>query len=91
MVCDIAIEARLYSRCMRNYPFVLGAQGLRVIDLAAFYAAVAGEGLRVTPYAIDLIEQDGKPVYRREPPDPHISPAATGWRRSSFAACSKAW
>ena len=30
-----------------------------MIDLAAFYAAIVNEGLRVTPYAIDSIEQNG--------------------------------
>ena len=49
---------------MKNYPFVLGAQALRMINLAGFYAAIANEGQRVTPYAIDSIEQNGKPVYR---------------------------
>ena len=29
---------------MRYYPFVLGAQPVRLIDLAAFYAAIANEG-----------------------------------------------
>jgi membrane carboxypeptidase/penicillin-binding protein len=35
-----------------------------MINLAAFYAAIANEGLRVSPYAIDSIEQNSKPVYR---------------------------
>ena len=35
---------------MRYYPFVLGAQPVRLIDLAAFYAAIANEGLRPAPY-----------------------------------------
>ena len=48
---------------MKNYPFMLGAQALRMIDLAGFYAAIANEGLRVTPYAIDSIEQNGHAVY----------------------------
>ena len=30
-----------------------------MIDLAGFYAAIANEGQRVTPYAIDSIEQNG--------------------------------
>jgi membrane carboxypeptidase/penicillin-binding protein len=64
LVCNLALEARIYSECMKNYPFVLGAQALRMINLAGFYASIASEGQRVTPYAIDSIEQDGKPVYR---------------------------
>ncbi len=37
-VCEIAMEAKLYEKCEPFFPFVLGAQPLRVIDLAAFYA-----------------------------------------------------
>ena len=51
---------------MKNYPFVLGAQALRMIDLAGFYAAIANEGQRVTPYSIDSIEQNGHAVYKRQ-------------------------
>jgi penicillin-binding protein 1A len=71
-ICELALEARIYAECMKNYPFVLGAQSLRMINLAAFYAAVANEGQRVTPYAIDAIEQNGQPVYRRKPLEPHV-------------------
>ena len=49
---------------MKNYPFVLGAQSLRMIDLAAFYAAIANEGMRATPYAIESIKQNGRAVYK---------------------------
>src|SRR4051794_5012997 len=38
-VCDLAEEAHLYPECLRLYPFILGAQAIRMIDLAAFYAA----------------------------------------------------
>jgi len=69
-VCALALEAKIYRRCMRNYPFVLGAQALRVIDLAAFYAAIANEGAYFTPYAIDSIEAGGLLVYRRPPTPP---------------------
>ena len=64
--CDLALEARIYRECMKNYPFVLGAQAVRMIDLAAFYAAIANEGQRVTPYSIDSIDQNGRSVYRRQ-------------------------
>ena len=64
LVCELALEAKIYGECMKNYPFVLGAQALRMINLAGFYAAIANEGQRVTPYAIDAIEQNGKLVYR---------------------------
>jgi penicillin-binding protein 1A len=37
---------------------------LRIIDLAAFYAAIANEGMRPSPHAIESIEQNGKVIYR---------------------------
>src|SRR4030095_737944 len=69
-ICNLAVEAKIYPDCMKNYPFVLGAQALRMIDLAGFYAAVANEGLKVTPYSIDAIEQAGKTVYKHKVPTP---------------------
>ncbi len=82
MVCNLAVEAGIYKECMKNYPFVLGAQALRMIDLAGFYASIASEGQKVTPYAIDSIEQDGKPVYRRRVAAPHY--LANGDRAAFF-------
>ena len=49
---------------MRYYPFVLGAQPVRMIDLAAFYAAVANEGALPQPHGIDSIEVNGRVVYQ---------------------------
>jgi 1A family penicillin-binding protein len=70
-VCDLALEAQLYADCERYYPFVLGAQPVRVLDLAAFYATIANEGARPTPYAIESVEeQSGRVVYRRKPSAP---------------------
>ena len=66
-VCAIAVEAKIYPQCERYYPFVLGSQPVRPLDLAVFYAAVANEGGRPTPYTIESIEQDGKVVYRHAP------------------------
>jgi len=63
-VCATAVAAKIYSDCVRYYPFVLGAQPVRMIDLAAFYAAVANEGIRPQPHAIDSIEQEGRTVYQ---------------------------
>jgi membrane carboxypeptidase/penicillin-binding protein len=73
-VCAIAREAQLYAECVRYYPFVLGAQPVRMIDLAAFYAGVANEGARPAPYAIESIEQNGKVAYQR----PASAPVAMG-------------
>jgi len=47
------VAAKIYTDCVRFYPFVLGAQPVRMIDLAPFYAAVANEGARPQPHAID--------------------------------------
>jgi penicillin-binding protein 1A len=69
-VCALAIEAKLYTQCERYYPFVLGAQPVRPLDLAAFYASVANEGGRPTPYTIESIEQDGRAIYQRTPQPP---------------------
>ena len=72
LICELAMEGKIYPECMKNYPFILGAQSLRMINLAAFYAAIANEGARVTPYAIESIEQRGQQVYRRKTPAPLI-------------------
>ena len=66
-VCELAIEAQVYRDCIGYYPFVLGAQPVRLIDLAAFYAAIANEGFRPSPYAIELVEQAGKIAFRHKP------------------------
>ena len=63
-VCATAIAARIYDECVRYYPFVLGAQPVRMIDLAAFYAAVANEGQRPQPHGVDSIEADGRTIYQ---------------------------
>ncbi|MGA7487916.1 MAG: transglycosylase domain-containing protein [Xanthobacteraceae bacterium] len=66
-LCRLAVEAQIYRECERYYPFVLGAQPVRPIDLAAFYAAIANEGLRPSPYVIESIERNGSTVYRHDP------------------------
>ena len=53
-ICATAVAAKIYTECVRYYPFVLGAQPVRMINLAAFYAAVANEGARPQPHAIEL-------------------------------------
>jgi membrane carboxypeptidase/penicillin-binding protein len=65
-ICETAIEAQLYKQCSRYYPFILGAQPVRMIDLAAFYAAIANEGARPVPHAIDSIEQQGREIYKAD-------------------------
>lgn len=63
-VCELALEAQVYRDCVGYYPFVLGAQPVRLIDLAAFYAAIATEGMRPDPYAVESVEEQGKVVFR---------------------------
>jgi membrane carboxypeptidase/penicillin-binding protein len=69
-VCELAMEAQLYLECERYYPFVLGAQPVRLLDLAAFYAAVANEGARPTPYALEAVEENGQAIYAHTPKPP---------------------
>ena len=64
-ICTLAKETRIYSECIPYYPFVLGAQPVRVIDLATFYAAIANEGMRPEPHAVEAVELDGEVLYRR--------------------------
>jgi membrane carboxypeptidase/penicillin-binding protein len=69
-LCDLAKQAGLYDACVPHYPFILGAQPVRLVDLAAFYAAIANEGFRPSPYVLESIEQNGRSVYRRNPTPP---------------------
>ena len=66
-LCNLALEAQIYRDCVHYYPFILGAQPVRPVDLAAFYAAVANEGMRPTPYVIDSIQRNGLVIYRHDP------------------------
>jgi membrane carboxypeptidase/penicillin-binding protein len=66
-LCQLALEAQIYRECLHYYPFVLGAEPVRPVDLAAFYAAIANEGLRPIPHVIDSVERDGVIVYRHDP------------------------
>ena len=76
-ICATAVAAKIYADCVRYYPFVLGAQPVRMIDLAAFYAAVANEGARPQPHAIDSIEVGGRTIYQYlNTPPPTIGAAA---------------
>ncbi len=63
-LCQLALEAQIYRECLHYYPFVLGAEPVRPVDLAAFFAAIANEGMRPAPYVIHSVERDGTVVYR---------------------------
>jgi penicillin-binding protein 1A len=81
-ICATAVAAKIYTHCVRYYPFVLGAQPVRMIDLAAFYAAVANEGARPQPHAVDSIELHGRIVY--EYPKVPLFPQIEAADRASF-------
>jgi 1A family penicillin-binding protein len=66
-LCQLALEAQIYRECLHYYPFVLGAEPVRPVDLAAFFAAIANEGLRPAPHVIDSVERDSAVVYRHDP------------------------
>jgi penicillin-binding protein 1A len=66
-LCGLAVEAQIYRECLRYYPFVLGAQPVRPVDLAAFYASIANEGVRPAPHVVESIERNGVVVYRHDP------------------------
>src|SRR5262249_32107894 len=80
-ICALAVEAQIYKECVRFYPFILGAQPVRPIDLAAFYATIANEGVRPTPHTVETIEEDGNTVYRREP---SLMPVTTADKASFY-------
>jgi penicillin-binding protein 1A len=65
-LCELALEAQIYRECLSYYPFVLGAHPVRPIDLAAFYAAIANEGVRPSPHVVDSIEHAGQTIYRHD-------------------------
>src|SRR5262249_53604150 len=48
-ICALSLELQIYKQCSQYYPFVLGAQATRPIDLALFYTTIANEGARPTP------------------------------------------
>jgi len=43
---------------------VLGAQPVRMIDLATFYATIANEGMRPEPHTVEAVLHDGDVIYR---------------------------
>ena len=89
-ICELAVKSQVYPQCVRFYPFVLGAQPVRPIDLAAFYAAIANEGRRPTPHVIEQISLDGRVVYKANESLKQL-PGVDARRRSSCAASCRAW
>jgi membrane carboxypeptidase/penicillin-binding protein len=65
-VCKMAVEVRFYKQCQRYYPVVLGAQPVRMLDLAAFYAGIANGGTMPVPHTIETIEHKGSVVFKNK-------------------------
>lgn len=61
----ITKELGIYKETERYYPFILGAQPARLIDMAVAYATIANDGLKPTPQFIDKLVKDGQVVYER--------------------------
>jgi membrane carboxypeptidase/penicillin-binding protein len=66
-ICDLAVESLIYHQCQRFYPVILGAQPVRPVDIAAFYATIANEGTRPAPFTVESIERNGQVIYRHKP------------------------
>ncbi len=75
-------ELGIYKSPIRAYPFVLGAQPARLLDMAVAYATIANIGMKPTPHFIDSIEQNGQLVYQR--PRFSLAPLQTIDRVSFF-------
>ncbi len=66
-VQDITKRLGLYEETVKYYPWVLGAQPVRLLDLALAYATVANDGLKPQAHFFDRIESNGQVVYQRPP------------------------
>lgn len=71
----ITQELGIYKQAQRYYPFVLGAQPARLIDIAVAYATIANIGLKPNVYFFDSIEENGRPVYQRPRFNPQPLPS----------------
>ena len=94
-VCTLAKETHIYPDCIPYYPFVLGAQPVRVIDLATFYATIANEGMRPEPHAVEAVEQRRRgalspPGYAAGPRSTPPTRSRSSSSRASCRACSHA-
>ena len=59
-ICKLAIEAHVYPKCERYYPFVLGAQPVRPIDLAGVLCRDRQRG-QTPDAACDRVDHAGRP------------------------------
>jgi penicillin-binding protein 1A len=88
--CALAAEAQIYRECEKFYPVVLGAQPVRPIDLAAFYAAIANEGAHPSPHTIDAIEHNGLVIIAASRRRRRASPRSTASPSISSSPCCRA-
>jgi 1A family penicillin-binding protein len=67
-ICGLAQELKIYNKCIHFYPFVLGAQPVRPLDLARFYATVANEGVLPDTHVIEKITEPSGERFDYGPP-----------------------
>jgi penicillin-binding protein 1A len=67
-ICSLAQELQIYGKCVHFYPFVLGAQPVRPLDLARFYATVANEGVLPDTHMIEKISDPSGERFDYGPP-----------------------
>ncbi|WPB84981.1 transglycosylase domain-containing protein [Sediminicoccus rosea] len=68
-VADVAMRLGVNGRFPRDASIALGTGEVKLIDLAAGYAAMVNGGRRITPYGMQRVEAEGRalPVPRTEP------------------------
>jgi 1A family penicillin-binding protein len=70
----------------------LGGGDVKLLDLTAAYAAFANGGLRVTPYAIEMVtDSAGKVLYQNQPaPQPRVFDVRVAWLISDILSDNNA-
>lgn len=63
-IINLTRQLGIYTDIDRKYPFVLGSQPARLIDMVKAYATIANDGLQPKPHVIEEITTDDKLVYR---------------------------
>ncbi len=68
-VADVAMRLGVNGRFPRDASIALGTGEVKLIDLAAGYAAMVNGGRRITPYGMQRVEAEGRslPAPRTEP------------------------
>jgi penicillin-binding protein 1A len=81
-VADVAMRLGVNGRFPRDGSIALGTGEVKLIDLAAGYAAMVNGGRRITPYGMQRVEAEGRvlPAPRTEPAQVISSEAAERMR-----------